>query len=295
MAHYNLIFQGKIIDGASLDEVKKNISRLFKTDSSKTEALFSGKTIVIKKNLDTESTKKYLAVIKKTGAIVKAVKIDLSEPPSETAHSTKTAATSNNLSAGLASLVNSSTAAVNSLTSSSEQLASNDDRKMDEQSGLQLAPFGSNTPISSDKPEDIEIPDISYLSMSEAETGSLEEFAPILEAIELPDIDNLTMSDANTGSLEEFTIKVAPVELPDISTLDIAEQDNTPLSEHSAKPAPTGIPDTSDLSMSAAREGTLEGIEVKPEPVKVPDTSHLTIEKPEEQQAITGKAVFQID
>ena len=82
MAHYNLIFQGKIIDGASLAEVKKNVAQLFKADAAKTAALFSGKPIVIKKNLDTESAKKYIAVLKKAGAVVKAVKLEEKTPES---------------------------------------------------------------------------------------------------------------------------------------------------------------------------------------------------------------------
>ncbi|NOQ78248.1 MAG: hypothetical protein GQ546_02485 [Gammaproteobacteria bacterium] len=299
MAHYNLIFQGKIIDGASLDEVKNNISRLFKTDTAKTDALFSGKSIIIKKNLDTESTKKYLAVIKKAGAIVKAVKIESSEKPStpitETSHTANTSTsskTSNNLSSGLASLVN-----YNSSTSESTDT----DKKSIEQStaseekGLQLAPVGSDIPITRNKQDDIEAPDISHLSMSEAETGSLEEFAQIVEAVVLPDIDKLTMSEANTGSMEEFAVKVDAVELPDISDLNVAAQDDTALSAQSPKQTPIDIPDTSDLSMSAAQDGTLEGIGIKPEAVKIPDTTHLEIEKQKEKQANSGKAVFQID
>lgn len=306
MAHYNLIFQGKIIDGASLDEVKDNVARLFKADAAKTAALFSGKTIVIKKNLDTESTKKYLAILKKAGAVIKAVKIEdksastspspppsASPPPSpapvqnnNTANTNDapTQAPSSGLSSGLASLIS---------YNKPKESSSEDDNS--ETEGLQLAPVGSNILNPSKSNETIDIPDTSHLKMAEAETGSLEEFAHKVEAVELPDIEDLTLSEANTGSMEEFAIKIEPVDLPDISDLDMAEQDNTPLSAGASKAPPVDIPDTSELSMSEAQEGTLEGIEIKPEPVEIPDTSHIEIEKTDVEKSISGKASFQID
>ena len=303
MAHYNLIFQGKIIDGASLDEVKDNLARLFKADAAKTAALFSGKTIVSKKNLDTESTKKYLSILKKAGAVIRAVKIEdkststsLLSPPvpppvpppvqnnNAADTNTPTQAPSSGLSPGLASLIS---------YNKPKDPSSEDDSS--ETEGLQLAPVGSNILNPSKSNVTVEIPDTSHLTMAEAETGSLEEFAQKTEAIELPDIENLTMSEANTGSMEEFTIEIEPVELPDISDLDMAEQDNTPLSAGASKSPSVDIPDTSELSMSEAQEGTLEGIEIKAEPVEIPDISHIEIEKTAEEKSISGKASFQID
>ncbi len=309
MAHYNLIFQGKIVDGASLDEVKNNVARLFKADAAKTAVLFSGKSIVIKKNLDSESTKKYLAIMKKSGAIIHAVKIE-EDPVSS--HSTPIADTAINnnesqdvatqspkpqtasgLSAGLASLTN-----YNQSTPASEAPAPKNDID-NPNDGLQLAPVGSAVLAQPTKDDATEIPDISHLTMSEAETGSLEEFAHHAKAVDLPNIDSLTMSDANTGSLAEFAIKAEPVELPDISELDMAEQDNTPLSDGVEKASPVEIPDTSDITMSEAQEGTLEGIEKTPKPVKIPDISHISTEPQDKEvdkkEKITGKATFKIN
>ena len=288
MAHYNLIFQGKIIDGASLDEVKNNIARLFKIDKTKTDTLFSGNTVVIKKNLDAESANKYLAIIKKTGAIVQAVKMKTPETPkaSETTQVNNTSDTENSsttsgqLSAGLASLVN-----YNSPAS----------KPINKESALQLAPVGSYILIPKNKQNIIDAPDTSHLSISEAETGSLDEFSPIVESIELPDIDYLTMSEANSGSMEEFTIKAEAVELPDISQLDIAAQDNTPLSDQNPIQIPVVISDTSNLTVSEAQEGTFEHLDLNSEDIKIPDISHLKIEEIKEKQAISGKAVYKID
>lgn len=312
MAHYNLIFQGKIIAGASLDEVKSKVARLFKADAKKTAALFSGQSIVIKKNLDSESAKKYLAVLKQAGAVVKAVKVenlpaDSNNPDKRNSrdnsseHSNvessqqqtdNTATASNGLSSGLAALVNYNTRAPLPETSTT-------DSKPTETAAterLQLAPADSEIITHERHSESVNLPDISHLSMSDAQTGSLDEFSPPVETLELPDIENLTMSEANTGSLEKFAVKVEPEELADFSNLTVAEQNDTPLSANSPAADPVNLPDTSELSMSAAREGTLEGVEIKPEPVELPDISHINIlETPEENKTVSGKAVFKID
>ena len=323
MAHYNLIFQGQIIEGASLDEVKSNVARLFKADAGKTAALFSGKPIVIKKNLDTEAAKKYLAVLKKAGAVVKAVKVeDTSSAPENTLsepvkQSPPTAPASGGLSAGLASLVNynkpateqSKPAAPTSPSPVTETVAQQEPTttetatpksekqtvETDVLSELQLAPANEGVLTESHQTEAIDIPDIGHLTMSEAETGSLEEFTHKPEPVDLPDISNLTMSEANSGSLEGIEQRPEPVEIPDISSLDVTEMNETPLSSDSPRPEPVEIPDISALSMSEAQEGSLEGLEIKPEPAEIPDISHLNVEKSEENSDQQGKATFQID
>lgn len=292
MALYNLIFQGQIINGASLNEVKANVARLFKADTAKTAALFSGKSIIIKKNLDTESAKKYLAVLKKAGAVVKAVKVENEFGNDNTASPSP----SGGLSSGLASLVNyNNTTETPPQKDAPVQQSSHPQQKAPVTANLQLAPENSDFPDQKKTAESIDIPDISHLSMSEAHTGSLAEFARTIEAVELPNIDNLTMSDANTGSLEEFALTAEPVVLPDISALGVAEQDNTPLSAESPRPGAVEIPDVSELTMSEAQQGSLEGLERKPEPVEIPDIKHLSTEQPEEKKEKSGKAVFQIN
>ncbi|MCP3852023.1 MAG: hypothetical protein GY694_17565 [Gammaproteobacteria bacterium] len=304
MSHYNLIFQGKIVEGASLDEVKNNVARLFKADAKKTASLFSGKPIIIKKNLDSETTRKYLAILKKAGAVIQAVKIESTSVSKTPETKSPEAETNNNkpnnssssgkLSAGLASLTN-----YNNFQKKVSPKATNSEDNTVQEEGLQLVPLGSALPAQTKKNEAAEIPNTDHIILFEAESGSLEEFAKKAEAIELPDIDSLTMSEANTGSMEEFTKETEPAELPDISKLKVSEQDETPLSEGAPKPTPIEVPDTSDISMSDAQDGTLEGVEIKPEPAEIPDTSHIKMEETEEpdhkKEKITGKASFQIN
>lgn len=312
MALYNLIFQGEIIDGTSLEEVKSNISRLFKADADKTAQLFSGKPIVIKKNLDEESSKKYLSILNKAGAVIHQVPHQSTTSPVETISQTQepiiqhqetppiqnSNTSSGGLSAGLSALVNynqpiptpvdsttehQQTAAeqekTNNIFTPSSDVAAVTETEIihspEISQGLQLAP--ENAPaLSSEKDiEAVKIGDISHLSMSEALSGSLQEFTPEVTPAELPDISELSMSEALSGSLEEFAQQVIAQELPDTSTLTMSEALSGSLEEFAEEVIPAELPDISDLSMSEAQQGSLEGIEKKPEPVAIPDTSHL--------------------
>lgn len=75
---YDLVFKGQLVKTVELDVAKRNLSALFKISPEKTEALFSGKPVVLKRNLDADVANKYRVAIKKAGALVDVV---LSAPP----------------------------------------------------------------------------------------------------------------------------------------------------------------------------------------------------------------------
>lgn len=66
---YNLIFEGRIREGASLDEVRKNLKGLFKKDESSIERLFSGRKAILKRNADYRSVVELQARFEDTGAL----------------------------------------------------------------------------------------------------------------------------------------------------------------------------------------------------------------------------------
>ena len=66
---FEAAFSGQIHEDAKLDEVKVNIARIFKADEATMARLFSGKRIVIKKNLTAEAADKYSIAFAKAGAI----------------------------------------------------------------------------------------------------------------------------------------------------------------------------------------------------------------------------------
>ncbi|MEJ2047911.1 MAG: hypothetical protein P8X92_08415 [Dehalococcoidia bacterium] len=66
---YDVIFSGKLVEGARLEQVKANVAKLFKVEVSKVERLFTGKPVMIKKGVNEETAKKYLIAMKKAGAL----------------------------------------------------------------------------------------------------------------------------------------------------------------------------------------------------------------------------------
>ena len=65
---YKIVFRGEIQAGKSLEEVKRNMAGIFKLDPERIDILFSGKPVVMKKNLDHRQALKFKDAIQKAGA-----------------------------------------------------------------------------------------------------------------------------------------------------------------------------------------------------------------------------------
>ncbi len=65
---YRIVFAGKLVAGADEASVKSSFQRLFKADARRVEALFSGRRVVIKKDVDEPTARKYAAALRKVGA-----------------------------------------------------------------------------------------------------------------------------------------------------------------------------------------------------------------------------------
>lgn len=69
---HKIIFSGELVAGFDTEEVKANLGKLFKIeDSAKLDALFSGKDITLKKNLEAEQARRYEATLSNAGAMVR--------------------------------------------------------------------------------------------------------------------------------------------------------------------------------------------------------------------------------
>jgi len=66
---YQVIFSGKIIEHADLDMVKTNVARVFSLDTDKVEKLFSGKRLVLKKDIDQSTAERYKVTLQRAGAL----------------------------------------------------------------------------------------------------------------------------------------------------------------------------------------------------------------------------------
>lgn len=70
-ARYKIVFEGELMPGAALDSVKENLARLFKSDADKIDALFNGRPVALKRDLEDGEADKYLAALQRAGANVR--------------------------------------------------------------------------------------------------------------------------------------------------------------------------------------------------------------------------------
>ncbi|MDM3871773.1 hypothetical protein QSV34_10465 [Porticoccus sp. W117] len=65
-----IVFRGDIVSGHTMVEVRDNLRELFKADDAQLAKLFSGRPVVIRRNLDEESAKRYQQAMERAGAVV---------------------------------------------------------------------------------------------------------------------------------------------------------------------------------------------------------------------------------
>lgn len=82
---FNIVFQGRIEQGAAPEQVRANLARLFRITPEKVEALFSGQRVVLKKEADQATTMKFRAALKQAGALCEVEPVP--GPPSVPARS----------------------------------------------------------------------------------------------------------------------------------------------------------------------------------------------------------------
>lgn len=70
-ARYKIVFDGEPMPGVALDTVKENLARLFKSDASRIESLFGGRSVALKRDLPEDEADKYLAALQRAGAKVR--------------------------------------------------------------------------------------------------------------------------------------------------------------------------------------------------------------------------------
>jgi hypothetical protein len=68
---FEVVFSGQVSDTTDTDNVKARVGKMFNANAAKIAQLFSGKRIVIKKNIDLTTAEKYQNAFAKAGAISK--------------------------------------------------------------------------------------------------------------------------------------------------------------------------------------------------------------------------------
>ena len=149
---YDLVFKGELAKGAELAVTKQNIGKLFKIAPDKVDALFTGRAITLKKQLDFDAATRYRAAIKKAGA-----RVDLIACQSEMAPSIAEQASSE---------VPAQTAGDDSHVAAGAPVSSD---RAEAEAGLSLRAMEGNLIDNNelDKPQPVKV-DISGLSLAQA-------------------------------------------------------------------------------------------------------------------------------
>ena len=188
---FEVAFSGKINDGADLDEVKARVGKMFNADDAKIAQLFSGRRVVIKKNIDRATAAKYKTALNRAGAECEVVPMGGSETAAAAADASSPAAP----------------AAAASTAAASVEYESEYDGETTQPP--QTDPLG----ITGDQIED--------LSASLAPVGS--ELQDEYEAVEAPQIDTADFDIAPVGSdlsYNDDKPDPPPPSVPDLELVD---------------------------------------------------------------------------
>ena len=84
---FNVIFRGQTVKSFELEDVQANLVKLFKSSPESVARLFSGKEVVIRKDLDYANAMKYQSALKNAGAL--ALIKEIESPTESTGEETK--------------------------------------------------------------------------------------------------------------------------------------------------------------------------------------------------------------
>jgi uncharacterized protein YbjQ (UPF0145 family) len=76
--HYNIVFEGKTVPGKEIDFVKKALMNILKANDQSIDRLFSGKRVLIRKNVDAATAKKFQKAFEDIGAVCNLEQVKIS-------------------------------------------------------------------------------------------------------------------------------------------------------------------------------------------------------------------------
>jgi ankyrin repeat protein len=72
---YNIVFSGQILKGEDLEQVKLQLAKIFKADSTKVDSLFAGNHVSVTRGITKAVADKYTAAFKNAGAVCEVVEV----------------------------------------------------------------------------------------------------------------------------------------------------------------------------------------------------------------------------
>lgn len=272
---YDIYFQGEALEGFDINVVKQNMAKLFQANAQTLTALFSGKTVLLKKDLNKDDALKYQTLLKKAGAkiVIKARRVDVAagttQAPAHAAPMQQATARPAAQSSPVAAKESSAapTASAPLTASVSPAGAGNNTASSPSWS---VAPAGSGLL----KPEERHEAAPVQVDTSALSVAALSPMPQVQKAVPPPpDTSNLSVAAVGTtlGTGERERINAQAI-VPDVA-FDVAEVGATLADESIEIPLPE--PDVSHFSLAAV--GSRLAQESKEPPPKAPDTSHLSV------------------
>lgn len=192
---YEVAFYGEIVEGADLDQVKAKVAAMFKADAAKLAQLFSGKRVVIKKNIDQATANKYQSALQNAGAQceVKSLAEPAStQPTGDSAPSTPAQQQTQAVSPAAAP-ASSSARADSNVPAAPETAPLGITANEISDLGASILPLGSNMQEEAKPPA---VPDVDLSGLDLAPPGSDLGELKKHETVEIPDISNLSIVDS---------------------------------------------------------------------------------------------------
>ncbi len=73
---YRVVFEGEILEGSQVQEVKRALAKLYNTREDQVERFFSGKRLAVKKDVDYETAMKYVKAFERAGAVCRIEELE---------------------------------------------------------------------------------------------------------------------------------------------------------------------------------------------------------------------------
>lgn len=283
---FHLVFRGEVLEGQHPAVVGKRLAALLKIDEARARALFSGKPVVLKRDLPKAMAAKYQAAFRKAGARLRAMPavadFGKAESPPPPARPPQPQARPEGRKPSLAERLAQETAAAEAAASGAPTAGDPSEAPghpaaigiPDDVPGanaFSLAPEGEDLVSDAERarPPVVEV-DVSHLSAAPAESGSLEDLIDRTPPPPPPDTSALSLDEVGVDLSE--AVEVAELRI-DLSALSLAEP-GADLGVADSAPPPVAAPDP---DFSLAEPGADLDETPRPPPPPAPDTSHLKL------------------
>lgn len=245
---FNIVFKGELVRTFELPAVKKNLGQLFKIDGAKLDALFSGRPVILKRNLNFDAANKYRVAIKKAGARIDVVPVEdhdaSAKPPVQPTTVPPKAM-------GKAVFGERSASAPPSAPERTPPGSAHATAAPDDEFGFAMAPVGADVLTREErKPEVVANIDTSGLSVKQGGGLLIEANEKPPVAVTTVDISALNLSPQQGNLVRPEEIKRPPPLQVDTSKLSVAPPGDR---LEAPKPPPPAAPDTSGISLEPSQ------------------------------------------